>query len=303
MSKTYSGRNVEVAVAQAAKELGVDPSELNYDVLAGQAGGFALIRIKRGAGGAGKAGKAPVEKLSGDAVTDEGELDLSSAPEPDDREERRERKPRRDRDRDRGRGGRGDGGRGERREKKQERGGGRRRRVDYAVPPVPTDGPTEVVMEVDEDTELSIIGEDAHEVIRDLLTGMGFGMTVHVEEDEDTVRFDLDSGEYHEALIANEMQLLESLQYLIDRIVNFDAEHRKKIILDSRGAKKEQDEDLGRSALELADKAKEDGKTYKMGPLDPRARRVVHMALKNVGGVDTRSEGEGVFRRVCIIPK
>jgi spoIIIJ-associated protein len=53
----------------------------------------------------------------------------------------------------------------------------------------------------------------------------------------------------------------------------------------------------------MADRAIADQRVFKLGPLDPRARRVVHMTLKDVAGVTTKSEGEGVFRRVCIIPK
>ncbi len=168
--------------------------------------------------------------------------------------------------------------------------------------PVPTDGPTEVLMRVAEGVQLSEVGEDAHEVLRDVLTGMGFGMTVDVQEDEVGIRFDMHSGVYHECLVAKEMELLDALQHLVDKIVNFDAEDRKKVIIDSEGAKALVDEDLGRSALELADRAVEEGKTFKMGPLDPRSRRLIHMALREHAGVTTHSEGEGVFRRVCIVP-
>ncbi|MEZ4265205.1 MAG: R3H domain-containing nucleic acid-binding protein [Myxococcota bacterium] len=168
--------------------------------------------------------------------------------------------------------------------------------------PVPTDGPTEVIMRVAEGVQLSEVGEDAHEVLRDVLTGMGFGMTVDVTEDEASIRFDMNSGVYHDCLVAKEMELLDALQHLVDKVVNFDAEDRKKVVIDSGGAKRQVDEDLGRSAVELADRAVEEGKTFKMGPLDPRSRRLIHMALREHAGVTTRSEGEGVFRRVCIVP-
>ena len=44
-------------------------------------------------------------------------------------------------------------------------------------------------------------------------------------------------------------------------------------------------------------------KVVKLGPLDARSRRIVHIELREMDGVTTRSEGEGVFRRVCIIPR
>lgn len=309
-SKTYTGRNVEAAVQKAADAMGVAPDALQYTVMAGQGGGFALIKVATGS----VAGAAPmVEKLSGSGGSSGAPAERSERAPREDRPER-SADDRGDRGGDRGndrgndRGGRGGdrggrGGRGRRDNRGGDDRGPRRgpREEDVAVP-VPTDGPTEVIMHVAEGVQLSEIGEDAHEVLRDVLTGMGFGMTVEVTEDEASIRFDMNSGVYHECLVAKEMELLDALQHLVDKVVNFDAEDRKKVVIDSGGAKRQVDEDLGRSAVELADRAVEEGKTFKMGPLDPRSRRLIHMALREHAGVTTRSEGEGVFRRVCIVP-
>ena len=158
-------------------------------------------------------------------------------------------------------------------------------------------------MRVAEGLELSEIGEDAHEVLRDILTGMGFGMTVEMTEESDGVRFNLDSGGYHDVLVANNLELLDAIEHLVDKIVNFDAEERKKIIVDSQGFKLQADVDLAASAQDLATRAIAEQSVVKIGPLDPRSRRIVHLTLSEVKGVVTKSEGEGVFRRVCIIPK
>jgi spoIIIJ-associated protein len=36
--------------------------------------------------------------------------------------------------------------------------------------------------------------------------------------------------------------------------------------------------------------------------MSPRDRRAVHLALVEVDGVSTRSEGEGIFRQLLVIP-
>ncbi len=306
---SFTGRTLEIAIAAAAKAYGVTPEELDYDVLAGQGGGFALIKVK-GQGGA-AAAPAMVEKLSGTGApegSDEGE----------DHEHRAESRGGRDRDRggrgrdrggrdrdrggrDRDRGGRGRDRRGRRDDDRgRSRRGGRGR--SYELLEVPADGPTEVTMIVPEGVELSEIGEDAHEVMRDILTGMGFGMKVTLHETEDAIRFDLESGPYHGALVANEMEVLDAIEHLVDKIVNFDGDHRKRITVDSEGAKAGAEDELSESARALAEKALADGQTYKMGPMNARSRRIVHMTLRDVDGVTTRSEGEGAFRRVCIVP-
>ena len=61
-TKTYTGRNLDVAVSKAAKAQGISPSDLKYDVLAGSGGGFALIRLKPGGG---DSQSMPQERLTG----------------------------------------------------------------------------------------------------------------------------------------------------------------------------------------------------------------------------------------------
>jgi spoIIIJ-associated protein len=45
-----------------------------------------------------------------------------------------------------------------------------------------------------------------------------------------------------------------------------------------------------------------EGKIITFEPMNPRDRRVVHMALAKFDGVITKSDGEGDDRRVQIIP-
>ncbi len=156
-------------------------------------------------------------------------------------------------------------------------------------------------MNIKEGTELSEIGEDAHEVLRLMLTNMGFGVQVDVEETDDLIKFDLNPAVYGDALVAKELLLINAIQHLVDKTVNFDAEDRKKILLDCQGLKARRDEDLGEAAQEMATKVLEDGTPMTMGPMDARSRRIVHVALKDVAGVETKSEGEGAFRRVRIM--
>ena len=158
-------------------------------------------------------------------------------------------------------------------------------------------------MNVAADVELSEIGEDAHEVFKDLLAGMGFGVAVTVTESDDIVHFAIEGGAYGDALAARDLHLIDAIQHLVDKTVNFDADQRKKILVDVDGAKLKADEDLGNSAREVAERVLEEGKAIKMGPMDARSRRLVHIALREMEGVSTRSEGEGAYRRVCVEPK
>jgi spoIIIJ-associated protein len=44
------------------------------------------------------------------------------------------------------------------------------------------------------------------------------------------------------------------------------------------------------------------GKVLAIAPISARERRQIHLALVGAEGVVTRSEGEGIFRQLLIIP-
>ena len=158
-------------------------------------------------------------------------------------------------------------------------------------------------MQVEDGVELTELGDMAVEALHGIFEGMGFGMEITVREDENAVYADLETSHYEEVLVARDQQVLSAVEHLVDKMVNTgESETRKKIRLDCNGVRAQQDVDLGEQAVELANRAMDEDRIYKMGPLNPRCRRLIHIALRDLSGVSTRSEGEGVFRRVCIIP-
>src|SRR5215208_1208762 len=97
--------------------------------------------------------------------------------------------------------------------------------------------------------------------------------------------------------------LVEAVQYLVNRVVNPRAEGRKWVNLDVGGFREEGDPAVQAMAERLAATAKRMGKVLAVAPISPRERRQIHLALVGVEGIETRSEGEGIFRQLLIIPK
>ncbi len=97
--------------------------------------------------------------------------------------------------------------------------------------------------------------------------------------------------------------LIEAVQYLVNRAVNPRAEGRKWVNLDLGGFREEGDPAVKAMAERLAASAKRTGKVLAIAPISARERRQIHLALVGVEGVSTRSEGEGLFRQLLIIPK
>ncbi|HEX9401771.1 MAG TPA: R3H domain-containing nucleic acid-binding protein [Anaeromyxobacter sp.] len=96
--------------------------------------------------------------------------------------------------------------------------------------------------------------------------------------------------------------LVEAAQYLVNRVVNPRAEGRKWVNLDVGGFREEGDPAVKAMAERLAAAAKRTGKVIAVAPISARDRRQIHLALVDVEGVSTRSEGEGLFRQLLIIP-
>jgi spoIIIJ-associated protein len=96
--------------------------------------------------------------------------------------------------------------------------------------------------------------------------------------------------------------LLEAVQYLVNRVVNPVAEGRKWVNLEVGGFREEGDPAVKAMALRLAEAAKRTGKILAVAPISARERRQIHLALVDEEGVSTRSEGEGIFRQLLIVP-
>jgi len=103
-------------------------------------------------------------------------------------------------------------------------------------------------------------------------------------------------------IIGKKGQVLQALQFLTHRVINRPGEEKRHILVDAEGYRSRRDTNLASMARKLGKQAVELGKIITFEPMNPRDRRVVHMALANFEGVVTKSDGEGDDRRVQIIP-
>lgn len=103
-------------------------------------------------------------------------------------------------------------------------------------------------------------------------------------------------------IIGKKGQVLQALQFLAHRVVNRPGEEKRHVLVDAEGYRSRRDDNLASMAKKLGKQAVELGKVITFEPMNPRDRRVVHMALAKFEGVVTKSSGEGDDRRVQIIP-
>jgi spoIIIJ-associated protein len=103
-------------------------------------------------------------------------------------------------------------------------------------------------------------------------------------------------------VIGKKGQVLQALQFLTHRVVNRPTLEKRHVLVDAEGYRSRRDDSLATMAKRLGRQAVHEGKIITFEPMNPRDRRVVHMALAKFEGVITKSDGEGEDRRVQIIP-
>jgi spoIIIJ-associated protein len=135
---------------------------------------------------------------------------------------------------------------------------------------------------------------------RGLFEKLGAAVDVEVKETADAIGVSITARPGNAIELSS--ALVEAAQYLVNRVVNPRAEGRKWVNLDVGGFREEGDPAVKAMAERLAATAKRTGKVLAVAPISARDRRQIHLALVDVEGVSTRSEGEGIFRQLLVIP-
>ena len=108
------------------------------------------------------------------------------------------------------------------------------------------------------------------------------------------------SGEDAPILLARHAEALNGLEYLCNRIFE---KQGKRIVLDCNGYRETRAEELRLMALTAAEQVKRLGKPFKLNPMSPEERRIVHLSIAGDDQIRTESEGYGEHRQVVILPK
>jgi spoIIIJ-associated protein len=103
-------------------------------------------------------------------------------------------------------------------------------------------------------------------------------------------------------IIGKKGAVLQALQFLTHRVINRPGLDRRHVLVDAEGYRSRRDNSLATMARRLGKQAVDQGRIITFEPMNPRDRRVVHLALAKFEGVITKSDGEGDDRRVQIIP-
>ncbi|WP_411169318.1 RNA-binding cell elongation regulator Jag/EloR [Clostridium sp. MB05] len=142
--------------------------------------------------------------------------------------------------------------------------------------------------------------EDVRVFLRSILDNMGIQAEIRIKETDDILYINL-NGPKMGLIIGYRGETLDSLQYLASLVVN--KEHDipyKKVVLDTENYRKKREETLIRVAEKTAYKVRKTGRPYKLEPMNPYERRVIHSALQDNDYVYTFSQGDEPHRRIVV---
>jgi len=144
-------------------------------------------------------------------------------------------------------------------------------------------------------------GIEARDVLVGIVSRMGLDTDVKIREAGEQVVLDITGPDAGRA-IGKKGQTLDALQFIVNKVVNRFPDNRRYIIVDSGDYRERHDESLISMARREAKRAVQQGRTVTLAPMPARDRRLIHLSLAKMAGVTTRSNGEGLGRRIQIIP-
>jgi len=103
-----------------------------------------------------------------------------------------------------------------------------------------------------------------------------------------------------EEIVGTEGQTLDSLQYLMRKIISRRIDGKVMFSLDAGNYRDQRRQELEEKALSLADEVRSSGRTKSIPALNPAERRIVHMTLQDDSTIRSRSVGDGHFKKILI---
>ncbi len=138
------------------------------------------------------------------------------------------------------------------------------------------------------------------EFTKRIIEGMGYTCEVAIlfrEEKKLGVRID---SEHASIIIGKKGKNLDALQLLINVYAGRLGREETRVILDSENYRIRREEALVRLAYETAENVRKRRQSVLLEPMNPFERRIIHTTLNDIVDIETKSEGEGLYKQVRV---
>ena len=148
------------------------------------------------------------------------------------------------------------------------------------------------------------LAEKASEFLLGVLERMGISADIDIKDDTDKTVLEIQTGDT-ELVIGRRGVVIDALQHMVNKAVFKEKrdEKTKPLVVDAGGFREKQVERLRTLAQRMGEKALQTKQIVELQPMSPHDRRIVHMAIAEMTGLSSRSEGEGEERHILVVPE
>jgi len=148
---------------------------------------------------------------------------------------------------------------------------------------------------------LEAVAEQAKAILKNILQYVNLPTVVDSEIQGNAVYLNIISNSSG-LLIGKKGQVLDALQYLVNRILSRQTGQAVSVTVDVENYRARREESLRELARELKEKVKKTGRPVTTGLMSASERKVIHVALKDDPDVKTKSRGDGPMKRLVVYP-
>ena len=136
-----------------------------------------------------------------------------------------------------------------------------------------------------------------------LIERMGYpGKVVVLFREKHKLGIKIDSS-HSSILIGKKGKNLDAIQLLLNIYAGRLGREDVRVILDTENYRIRREESLVRLAYNVAEKVRETRGSILLEPMNPFDRWLIHTTLNDIGDVETKSEGEGLYKQVRVFYK
>ena len=145
--------------------------------------------------------------------------------------------------------------------------------------------------------------EKLTDFIKTVIEKMGYEVKVDIMFREDKkMGIKLESSS-SSILIGRKGKNLDALQLLLNVYAGKLGHEDMRIILDTENYRIRREESLVRLAYTTADKVQSTKNSILLEPMNPFERRLIHTTLNDIPDIETKSEGDGLYKQVRVFYK
>ena len=142
----------------------------------------------------------------------------------------------------------------------------------------------------------------AKQRLEELVAFFGANVDVDAKLTDDGIELTIGSSSVSPRLIGHHGDTLRATEFLVGQMVKHHDAAAPRVLLDVAGYRAARRESLQQLANEVADRVKESGEPEELKPMNPAERRIVHMTLREIEGIESESQGTDRHRRIVVKP-